>query len=120
VPWLKNTSNICINEEDRKAAFDLYQGNRRNQFYICTPSCIFTNMYFGPPVKETQEDTSPDVAQAIFYFKKDIKVKSLRFSILTTTKLTLKITKRIYRLLQNIIFTRPYPWWLRLAATLVF
>lgn len=39
--------------EKRGRAFRLYQGNRRNQNNICDQPCVFTNMYFGPPVKVT-------------------------------------------------------------------
>ena len=68
VPWLPNKSTICIgldssetyipfwyfaiaDEAKRSHAFRLYQGNRRNQNNICDQPCVFTNMYFGPPVK---------------------------------------------------------------------
>ena len=58
VPWLPSSlessggsSNICWKDENsRKKAFELYQGNRRNQKNVCPNSCRFTNMYFGPPV----------------------------------------------------------------------
>ena len=39
--------------QKRGRAFRLYQGNRRNQNNICDQPCVFTNMYFGPPVKVT-------------------------------------------------------------------
>ena len=50
VPWLTDKTNICVEEENRKAAFSLYQDNRRNQQSICKNPCSFSNMYFGPPV----------------------------------------------------------------------
>lgn len=31
VPWLPDKTSICVAEEDRQAAFHLYQKNRRNQ-----------------------------------------------------------------------------------------
>ena len=51
------------------AAFDLYQKNRRNQNDVCPNSCLFTNMYFGPPVTGDQNEEVQDVARAIFYFR---------------------------------------------------
>ena len=44
---------MCPDGQNRGRAFRLYQGNRRNQNNICDQPCVFTNMYFGPPVKVT-------------------------------------------------------------------
>ena len=43
--------------QKRGRAFSLYQSNRRNQNNICEQPCVFTNMYFGPPVKVTHKAT---------------------------------------------------------------
>ena len=40
---------------------------------ICPNSCLFTNMYFGPPVTGVQNEDQLDFAQAVFYFRRDIK-----------------------------------------------
>ena len=69
VPWLDNRTNICTNLEERKKAFDIYQGNRRNQNNVCAAPCTFTNMYFGPPVTGPTDN----FGQLILYFKKSIK-----------------------------------------------
>ena len=42
---------MCPDSAKRSRAFQLYQSNRRNQNNICEQPCVFTNMYFGPPVK---------------------------------------------------------------------
>ena len=70
VPWLINKTNICVEPDKRVKAFQLYQGNRRNQHLICHSPCTFTNMYFGPPV------TGPYLTwgQLVLYFRKSIKV----------------------------------------------
>lgn len=73
VPWLPDKSDICQDEDTSKRAFDLYQKNRRNQHDICPNSCLFTNMYFGPPVKGQANQEDADIARAIFYFRRDIK-----------------------------------------------
>ena len=73
VPWLPNKSNICRQESKRKAAFDVYQQNRRNQKDICPNSCLFTNMYFGPPVTGLNGNDRKDYGWAVFYFRRDIK-----------------------------------------------
>ncbi len=56
-----------------KKAFEIYQSNRRNQNDICPNSCLFTNMYFGPPVAGPNEPDRAHVAWAVFYFRRDIK-----------------------------------------------
>jgi len=56
VPWLPDKSKICTDYEKSKIAFDIYQKNRRNQFDICPNECIFTNMYFGPPVTGDRDE----------------------------------------------------------------
>lgn len=65
--------NICINESDRKAVFKMYQNNRRNQMNICPKSCLFTNLYFGPPVTGLNNAEEKHVGKMIFYFKQEIK-----------------------------------------------
>ena len=70
VPWLSDRTRICTNPEDRKRAFAVYQGNRRNQHNVCSNPCTFTNMYFGPPVTGPTDN----FGQLILYFKKSIKV----------------------------------------------
>lgn len=72
VPWLNDRTRICTNPEDRKRAFAVYQGNRRNQHNVCSNPCTFTNMYFGPPV--TGETNNTSLGQLILYFRKSIKV----------------------------------------------
>ena len=72
VPWLRDRTNICINQEDREKAFAIYQGNRRNQHNVCSSPCTFTNMYFGPPV--TGDTNTTARGQLILYFRKSIKV----------------------------------------------
>ena len=74
VPWLPDKSSICTEEGKRKAAFEIYQQNRRNQKDICPNSCLFTNMYFGPPVTGKNNKAKEDVAWGVFYFRRDIKV----------------------------------------------
>lgn len=73
VPWLPNKTSICTDENKRKIAFDIYQKNRRNQKDICPNSCLFTNMYFGPPVTGLQNAELSNIARAVFYFRRDIK-----------------------------------------------
>ena len=76
VPWMPNKDNICKGKSDREKAFDIYQKNRRNQKDICPNSCLFTNMYFGPPVTGFTNAEDSDEAHAIFYFRRDIKTTS--------------------------------------------
>ena len=33
-------------------------------------SCLFTNMYFGPPVTGTNDEEKAEIAWAVFYFRK--------------------------------------------------
>ena len=73
VPWLPDKSSICTDESKRKKAFEVYQANRRNQKDICPNSCLFTNMYFGPPVTGNNAVEYSDKARGIFYFRRDIK-----------------------------------------------
>ena len=73
VPWLPNKNNICDDPIKSKAAFDIYQQNRRNQEYICPKSCLFTNMYFGPPVSGINDPIRQNYAWGVFYFRRDIK-----------------------------------------------
>ena len=73
VPWLLNHSNICTNENKRQSTYDLYESNRRNQENICQNSCLFTNMYFGPPVTGINDEDKKNLAWAVFYFRRDIK-----------------------------------------------
>ena len=65
-------------------AFEVYQANRRNQKDICPNSCLFTNMYFGPPVKGANGPERP-YAWGVFYFRRDIKLTSehLLYSLLS-------------------------------------
>ena len=37
---------------------------------ICPNSCLFTNMYFGPPVTGTNNQEDSNVANGIFYFRR--------------------------------------------------
>ena len=76
--------------EKRGRAFRLYQGNRRNQNNICDQPCVFTNMYFGPPVKvrhcfsfkvwtqalswKGPTDPGDDRGQMVLYFRRNVKV----------------------------------------------
>ena len=73
VPWLPDKLSICTDETKRKKAFDIYQQNRRNQRDICPNSCLFTTMYFGPPVTGDNGPDWADSAWAVFYFRRDIK-----------------------------------------------
>jgi hypothetical protein len=73
VPWLSNKSNICVQPLKRKQAFEVYQNNRRNQQDICPNSCLFTNMYFGPPVTGINVPERSHFGNAVFYFRRDIK-----------------------------------------------
>jgi hypothetical protein len=73
VPWILDTDHICTDPEKSKRAFEVYQQHRRNQEDICKRSCLFTNMYFGPPVTGFQNNETSHVGRAIFYFRRDIK-----------------------------------------------
>lgn len=79
VPWLPEKNKICVTESDRQNVFDLYQKNRRNQKNICPNSCLFTNMYFGPPVTGSNNNDEQDIAKAVFYFRRDIKTTTEYF-----------------------------------------
>lgn len=79
VPWIPDKSNICIEEDERKAAFEVYQQNRRNQRDICPNGCLSTNMYFGPPVTGINNEDRADIAWGVFYFRRDIKVSTEYF-----------------------------------------
>ena len=74
VPWLRDKDKICDDPVKSKAAFNVYQQNRRNQDYICPKSCLFTNVYFGPPVTGNNDPVRSQYAWAVFYFRRDIKV----------------------------------------------
>ena len=86
---------MCPDSAKRSRAFQLYQSNRRNQNNICEQPCVFTNMYFGPPVKvpTTQDlcylivktpflsskgatDPGEDTGQMVLYFRRNVKVIS--------------------------------------------
>ena len=73
VPWLPRQDNICNDPIKSKEAFEVYQQNRRNQEYICPKSCLFTNMYFGPPVTGNNDPVRQQYAWGVFYFRRDIK-----------------------------------------------
>jgi hypothetical protein len=73
VPWLPDKSKICVQPTKRTQAFDVYQKNRRNQQDICPNSCLFTNMYFGPPVTGINGPERSELAWGVFYFRRDIK-----------------------------------------------
>lgn len=79
VPWLPDKSKICVLEEARKNVTVIYQANRRNQQNICPNSCLFTNMYFGPPVTGLANEEESDIGRAIFYFRRDIKTTTEYF-----------------------------------------
>lgn len=79
VPWIPDKSNICVEDGQRKAAFEVYQQNRRNQRDICPNSCLFTNMYFGPPVTGINNEERSKFAWGVFYFRRDIKVTTEYF-----------------------------------------
>ena len=49
------------------------QNNRRNQANLCMKSCVFTNMYFGPPVTGKGQKAYAEVGRAVFYFRRSIK-----------------------------------------------
>ena len=74
VPWIPDKSKICTESGKSKTAFEIYQQNRRNQKDICPNSCLFTNMYFGPPVTGQNNKARQNVAWGVFYFRRDIKV----------------------------------------------
>ncbi len=74
VPWVDNPDNICKDFEKSKKAFEVYQEHRRNQQDICPNSCLFTNMYFGPPATGNRSLDKANTGQAIFYFRRDIKI----------------------------------------------
>ncbi len=74
VPWLPDKSNICKDYKESKKAFEIYQQNRRNQQDICPNSCLFTNMYFGPPVTGIRSPDFANVGWGVFYFRRDIKM----------------------------------------------
>ena len=48
--------HVCKNDKDRKAAFKIYQENRRNQMDVCPNTCQNTNVYFGPLVTGDREE----------------------------------------------------------------
>ena len=97
VPWLINKTDICTDPDLSKEAFALYQGemlplllqhnndvntlaaNRRNQHNVCKSPCVFTNMYFGPPVtgpfQQFKVEDDQQYGQLVLYFRKSIKVK---------------------------------------------
>ena len=49
----------------------LYQDNRRNQNSLCQKPCVFTNMFFGPPVIGPSDQ---NLGELILYFRNSIKV----------------------------------------------
>ena len=51
----------------------VYQQNRRNQMDICPNSCLFTNMYLGPPARGDMLTGKDHFGFGVFYFRKDIK-----------------------------------------------
>ena len=93
---------MCPDSAKRSRAFQLYQSNRRNQNNICEQPCVFTNMYFGPPVKVPRtkdplptthylcylivktpflsskgtSDPGEDTGQMVLYFRRNVKVIS--------------------------------------------
>ena len=77
VPWLPDKSRICTDKARSEVAFDIYQKNRRNQQDVCPVSCLFTNMYFGPPVTGKLE--YDDRAWGVFYFRREIKTTNEYF-----------------------------------------
>jgi len=52
---------------------------------ICPNSCLFTNMYFGPPVTGINGAERSDYAWGVFYFRRDIKTTTeyLLYSLLS-------------------------------------
>ena len=74
VPWIPDKSKICTDPTKSKIAFEVYQQNRRNQKNICPNSCLFTNMYFGPPVTGSNNAEKSELAWGVFYFRRDVKV----------------------------------------------
>ncbi len=74
VPWLLDKSKICKDLDKAKMAYKLYHQNRRNQEGLCPNSCLFTNMYFGPPVYIPNDPDQLQVAKAQLFFPRDIKV----------------------------------------------
>ena len=79
VPWLPDKSKVCTDEISSKIAFQVYQQNRRNQKDICPNSCLFTNMYFGPPVTGVNNVERSNIGWGVFYFRRDIKVTTEYF-----------------------------------------
>ncbi|XP_023334500.1 uncharacterized protein LOC111705999 isoform X2 [Eurytemora carolleeae] len=73
VPFLPNVINICVEENQRQQAFNIYQENRRNQKNICANPCTFTNMYFGPPVTGKSQIELADIGRAVFYYRRSVK-----------------------------------------------
>ena len=73
MPWLPNKSNICKDLIKSKAAFEIYQRNRRNQNKLCAKTCLFTNTYFGPPVTGISDPVNRNYALGVFQFRRDIK-----------------------------------------------
>ena len=68
-PWIPDKSNICKDAEKRTEAFDVYQKNRRKQNYICPNSCLFSNLYFSPPVTGENNVEKSHLGEAILYFR---------------------------------------------------
>ena len=98
VPWLPKKDKICDTLAKSKEAFDVYQGNRRNQDYICPKSCIFTNMNFGPPVTGTNTPDHKQYAWATFYFRRDVKNTS-EYVVYTTLTMIAEIEASVGLLL---------------------
>ena len=72
VPWLPDRRQICQLPGESGLALSSYQSNRRNQHNLCPEPCVFTNLYFGPPV--TGLPQRPATAELVLYFRKSIKV----------------------------------------------
>lgn len=73
VPWLPNRRQVCQLPGESGLALSSYQSNRRNQHNLCPEPCVFTNLYFGPPVI-TDLPQRPATAELVLYFRKSIKV----------------------------------------------
>lgn len=90
VPWLPIKANICTDASKSQQAFEVYQQNRRNQEYICPKSCLFTNVYFDPPVSGVNDIVRKNYAWGVFYFRRDIK-KTTEYVLYTPLSMAAEI-----------------------------
>ncbi len=105
VPWLMDKSNVCTDKADRIVAFESYQKNRRNQRDICPRSCRFTNTYLGSLV--TGDYDEADVARAVFYFRREVKV-TIEYVLYTWLSMLAEIGGYVGLLLGASVFKLAY------------